>query len=62
MSKKKRAMIICTYAARATGCPAGTQHFIGKDIIEANILAANFQSNHPDLIEKSCDIKNPYYI
>lgn len=62
MSKKKRARIICTYVARGTGYPAGTQHFIGKDLAEANILAANFQSSHPDLIETSCDIKNPYYI
>lgn len=60
--KKKRAKIVCTYVKRGTGCPAGSQTFIGKDLIEANILAANFQSSHLDLIESSCDVKNPYYI
>ena len=59
---KRRAKVTCTYVHRATGCPAGTQAFIGKDIIEATVLAANFQSTHPDIIEKSCEIKNPYYI
>lgn len=50
------AKITISYADRDTGCPYGTKIFTGKDIIEASVLAANFQSKHPELAEKSCSI------
>ncbi len=51
-------MIICTYALHGTNHPVSTQHFVGKDINEASILAANYQSRHPELIEIGCKIQN----
>ena len=43
---------IC-YRNRETKCPVCTQVFTGKD---CDILAANYQSAHPELEEISCNI------
>ena len=56
MKKSRMAEIMISYANRDTGCPYGTKIFTGKDITEASILAANFQSKHPELTKKSCSI------
>lgn len=49
------AKIIITYKDRETGAYVGAKTFIGKDINEASILAANYQSMHPEL--KDIDFK-----
>lgn len=36
------------YVLRETGCPMGTVSFYGND---ADVLAANYQSRHPELKE-----------
>ena len=36
------------YVLRETGCPMGTMSFYGTD---ADVLAANYQSDHPELKE-----------
>ena len=49
--------ITISYIERSTSCPAGTRVFTGKNITEASVLAANFQSRHPELAEKTFHIK-----
>lgn len=44
------AIITVTYTDRATKAYAGTKTYYGKDMTEAMILAANYQSAHPELI------------
>ena len=39
---------------RSTGCPAGTRVFAGEN---ADVLAANYQSMHPELCSKSLEIE-----
>ena len=51
MTKIKK--IIISYRNSDTKCPMGTQVFTGSN---ADILAANFQSGHPELEETSCEI------
>ena len=41
--------ITVSYVSRETNCPAAQQVFTGKDIIEAGVLAANYQCWHPEL-------------
>lgn len=48
--------IIITYVNRTTNCPAGCQTFSSKSLDEANVLAANYQSRHPELKEVDCKI------
>ena len=50
---KKIKEIIISYRNRDTKCPMGTQVFTGSN---ADVLAANFQSRHPELEETSCEI------
>lgn len=50
---KKIRKIIITYRNCNTKCPMGTQVFVGSN---ADVLAANFQSRHPELEETSCKI------
>ena len=42
--------LIISYRRRDTKCPMGTQIFTGSN---ANVLAANYQSAHPELEEYS---------
>ena len=49
----KSTQIKICYINREMGCPALTQVFRGRD---ADILAANFQSDHPELKETECTI------
>lgn len=49
------AKIIIIYKDRETEAYVGAKTFIGKDITEAFILAANYQSMHPEL--KDIDFK-----
>ena len=51
---KKQLVIMVTYRMRDTKCPMGHRIFAGKD---ADVLAANFQSAHPELEEVSCTIR-----
>ena len=46
--------ITCRYIHHKTNCPMSAQTFIGKNLDEASVLAANYQSAHPELKETSC--------
>ena len=50
---KKIREIIISYCNRDTKCPMGTQVFTGSD---ADVLAANYQSAHPELEETSFEV------
>ena len=52
MARKIKEIII-SYV-NENGCPAGTQIFTGSN---ADVLAANYQCWHPELHEKSCEVK-----
>lgn len=39
------------------GCPAGVKTFTGSTLDEAAVLAANYQSAHPELVEDGFEIK-----
>lgn len=41
--------IIVTYVNRETNCPAGYMTFSARSMDEACVLAANYQSRHPEL-------------
>lgn len=43
--------IIVTYVNRDTDCPCGCMTFTSKSLDEACVLAANYQSRHPELKE-----------
>lgn len=45
--------IIIRYRNRQTKTPAGYQVFTGRN---CDVLAANYQSAHPELEEMSCEI------
>ena len=47
--------ITCKYADRKTNCPMPNQVFVGKSLDEACVLAANYQSDHPELKETGCE-------
>ena len=49
----KSMTIVISYRNRISKCPMGHQVFTGKN---ADVLAANFQSRHPELEETSCEI------
>lgn len=49
----KKLTIVIAYRNRDTKCPMGTRVFTGSD---ANVLAANYQSAHPELEETSCEV------
>ena len=51
---KSSTKITISYRNRKTKCPFGCRTFTGKD---ADVLAANFQSEHPELEETHCDIE-----
>lgn len=44
------AIVTVTYTDRKTGAYAGTDTYYGKDLNEAMVLAANYQSAHPELL------------
>ena len=51
---RKIKKIIIEYINRKNGCPAGTQVFTGRD---ADVLAANYNSRHPELCDKSFKVE-----
>lgn len=51
---RKIKRIIIEYIDCKSGCPMGTQVYAGKD---ADVLAANYQCWHPELIEKSFKVE-----
>lgn len=51
MAKIKKIEI--RYVHRETGCPMGTMSFYGTN---ADVLAANYQSAHPELKEVSFNV------
>ena len=51
---KKIKQITIAYIARENGSPMGTQVFMGSD---ADVLAANYQSRHPELSERSFKVE-----
>jgi hypothetical protein len=51
------ASITVVYVNRETNCPAARQVFIGRDIEEASVLAANYQSRHPELKDVKFEVK-----
>lgn len=48
--------ITITYAD-SKNCPAITKTFCGKSLDEASVLAANYQSAHPELHEIRFSVK-----
>ena len=48
--------ITVAYVDCETNCPVGTKVFCGKDLTEASVLAANFQSAHPEMHENGFNI------
>ena len=49
----RKLTFVIAYRNRDTKCPMGTQVFIGSN---ADVLAANYQSAHPELEETSCEV------
>lgn len=52
--------ISITYMHRKSCTPAGQQTFVGKDLIEAMVLAGNYESAHPEVVDTSILVKNVY--
>ena len=53
MARRKIKSISVTYVDE-NGCPAGTQYYHGAN---ADVLAANYQSWHPELRETKCEVE-----
>lgn len=51
---RKIKKITVEYIDRESGCPAGTQVYTGRD---ADVLAANYQSRHPELRDRSFKVE-----